>query len=106
MAQWRSPGSTASQWGLPEKVVAEAERLFQRARNGGEARVGGDPDDGVQSQRRHPETGIARDNGIEPGSADGMLGSVPAKRVDQDVDVGQDHPERFMRSRYSISSSS
>jgi hypothetical protein len=35
-----------------------------------------------------------------------MLRSVLAEGVDEDVDVGQDHSKRFMRSIYSMSSSS
>src|SRR5260370_106264 len=83
---------------LAEEIVAESECLLDRARRLEHARIGGDPNDRAQDQRRQAEAGLARHHAGKPGPADTMLRHVLAKGVDQDVHVRQHHFRRRIRS--------
>ena len=105
MSQCRSPGSTQLAMRLSEQIFAEAERFFERARDADRA-CGGDSHDGAQRQRRNAEAGFTKNDAVEPWPANRMFRDILAKRVDQDIDVRQDHLKCFMRSIYSRSSNS
>jgi len=90
--------------GLPEKIFAEPERFVDRARHPESARVGGDPHQRAQHQRRYSETRITRYHCGQPGAADPVLRNVPAKGVNQDIHIGQDHLRFLIRRMYSKSS--
>src|SRR5262249_43227801 len=87
-----------------QEVFAKAECFLDRAGSLIGARIGGDTDEGGQYHRRYPKTSVALDDAVEPGSAHCVLWHVAPKRINQDVDVRQDHLNRFIRSTYSRSS--
>src|SRR3984893_9044128 len=91
---------------LPEKVIAEPDRLVDRTRHPEGARVAGDPHDGAQHHRRQAETRITRDNRGEPTPADPMWRHSPREGIHKEIHTGEDHSKVFSRrisSRSSIS---
>jgi hypothetical protein len=82
--------------GLPEQIFAISERLLDRAGHPIDART--DPNDGTQYQWRQAKAGIAHHQSREPRTTNRMLGQIPAKGVDQDIHVGQNHLKRLIRS--------
>src|SRR5437899_11586719 len=84
--------------GLSEQIFAKSERLLDRAGRPVDARIGGDPNDGTPYQWRQAKAGIAHHHAREPRTTTRMLGQIPAKGVDQDIHVGQNHLRRLIRS--------
>src|SRR5215472_8639084 len=76
---------------LTDKVVAEPEGLGDRARHLERPRIGGDPDQRAQHRGRDAETRVALDHVGQPASGNRVLRHVLAKRIDQHVDVRQNH---------------
>ncbi len=89
---------------LSEQIVAERENLLDRAGLSEYARIGRNPCDRAQRQRRHSKAPVPKDDGVEPGFADGVARRIGSKGVDQHIDVRQDHRRRPAASRSSISS--
>src|SRR6266849_6330181 len=83
--------------GLTKKIFAKSKCLLDRTRHREGTRVCADPNNARQSQRRYAELRVAPDHAFEPWTAERMLSDVPAERVDEDVDVRQDHFDRFIR---------
>src|SRR5262249_2397808 len=63
-----------------------------------------DSNDGAQRQGRNAEARLAVEDSVEPRVTDRMLRHVLPKRIDEDVDVRENHLKCFMRSTYSRSS--
>jgi hypothetical protein len=64
---------------LPEKIFAEPERLFDRARRLVRTRIRRDANDCAQHHGRQAETRVIRDDAVEPCAADGVLRHIAAK---------------------------
>ena len=79
---------------LSQKIVAEAEGIFERAWNAKHSRIGDDAHDGAKREWRDAKMCIARDDVIEPGFANCMLRRVRAERVDQDIYIWKNHLRR------------
>lgn len=90
---------------LSEQIVAERENLLDRAGLSEYARIGRNPRHRAQRQGRHAKAPVPKDDPVEPAFADRVARRIGAKRVDQHIDVRQDHGRRPAASRSSISSS-
>ena len=88
---------------LAEQVVAKTEDLFDGAWMHERPAIGGYPNDRAQHRRRNTEPGIATHNSIQPGLTDLMIRRILAERMNEDVDIGQDHRRRRAYSRSSMS---
>jgi len=88
---------------LLQQVLAKAKRVIEGTRLPVYARICRNANKCAQSKRRHAKARFACDHGIKPGFANGMMRSVPAKCVNKDVHVWQDHRSRRINSISSIS---
>jgi hypothetical protein len=88
---------------LTEQVVAKTEDLFDRAGMREHSGIGGYPNYRAQHRRRNTEPGIASHNPIEPRLTNLMIGRILAERMNEHVDIGQNHRSGRASSRSSIS---
>jgi hypothetical protein len=79
---------------LAEQVLAKAEDLFDRAWMRERPAIGGYPNYRAQHRRRNTEPSIASHNPIQPGLTDLMIGRILTERMNEHVDIGQDHRRR------------
>jgi hypothetical protein len=81
---------------LVQQIIAEGKDLVGRTRLFENPRIGGNPRDGAQGQRRHSELRVADDDRVEPPFAGQVMSRIFAECVNQYIDIGQDHLSRVV----------
>lgn len=89
--------------GPAHETVAKSERFLDRARLPEDPRIGDNSRDRAQRERGDAELRIVAGDLLKPGLADVVMGRIFSKRVNQHIDVRQDHLNRPAASRSSIS---